>query len=1322
MPIEVEMPDGAILEFPEDMSQDQIRSAIQTRFPAPAQFNRPATRALRLSELSAARREGAVNRAWLSVLETTQGMLEPLLSLSPAAIVEQAEKGIEAGATLITGQPKQLQVKPSEIIRRPLVEIPQMPQSETPTGQVTAGAANAVIDFANFLQTPEGVSFLGIGALPKAAQRTVAGGISAIMASHAPEQFNAAVEAAKAGNVQEASKQTTAFLGQTALSAIAGRAALTSTGKPILTEVAPKTAEAVKATELPVGPPIEEVPPAIKSLPAPEQPAVEPAGMAAKMPKAIEEAPETVGKPPVVAQDIIGQMAELIDRPVRIGHIGGPQKVLGIFKPSAEVARIRVANDIPVAAHEIAHGLERVHRRALGGIGRKEWTSRIPEEAREELKNLDYDQNQRRVYEGFAEFVRHWTTIGDTATVAPKSHAWFESVFLEFNPELRAGMESIRERIVQFQQQGSRKRVESMFQWAGEILEKIPLKERVVEKARRTQTLFVDDVAPLERIEREILGGALGEGEASPSKLARAVTQASGSKAREWSTYGMTDFAGNKVGPSLREIFSREGIRSEEGLRLGEIAGRDIGRSEKEAILYAAAKRAQELQGRGIDAGIDPADAAQVVKELETPARIQFAQDIRQWNEGALRYLEDASGIARETLDKIVALNQAYIPFFRVLEESRGFGAGGRRIADLPKPVKGIKGSGRQIVNPIEGMQQHVQQIISVADKTRIARSLVNLVESKEGFGKYVEEIPPEKIPVEFSLERIKQQLEEAGVDLNEADLNQVLTLFQNSPRTPKGANIVALVKNGKRHFYELDPELYRALEAVDHQRIHPLLDMTLGKVARGIRLGATGIRAGFTLLTNPMRDFATSLLQSGEVNPIKSTKKFFEHLGKQLAFRDTEIKQLWRATGGEISQPLGLDRRSIQNEVESVLANDLKRKALRIVKHPVEFTRQALSFTEAAPRLAEFELTLRDMGWKPGSVVTPDIAIEAANRAAEVTVNFRRGGAWGRQMNQMVAFYNPAIQGLSVFARSHASHKVRSVARGVGLITLPALANWLANRDDPEWQNFPDWIKWGFFNVKIGDEWVRLPTPFEWWWTYGALPMASVDALYQSGPQEAKDALVQAVKQLAPPVMPSALVPPIEAIADYSFFKQRPIVPESVGQLVPSEQALPYTTETAKKVARILSSGGVEVSPIKVDHILNGETGGLWGDMIGTAEKAVGQAPPESMLEPADIPIVGRMFIRDSASSIMDDFYSELEHLKAKQTTWKKFDQEDNPRASKYVLSDKEEAFLQLGQKKVRELAKLRQEYRESKTREERNRLWREMEAIAKDGLLELE
>lgn len=259
MPTQVKIPDGTILQFPDGMSEQDMAAAIYKNFPQlkPA-TSEPAVdaeaksiessqkRTQLVKEMEQERFRGSVADSAAMVASFAESQAKAL-----AHPIKTIEGGIEGAATLITGSPKVLTVKPSEIMERPLVALPKIPNQETTTGKIAAGAGNAVIDFATFMLTPEGVALLGIGGLPEASRRMATMTIAADMAAKAPAQFNAAVEAARAGDIQKAAEHTTSFLGGTALSAVAANHAISQPGVVVgnlKAAEAPLTAAAVEAT------------------------------------------------------------------------------------------------------------------------------------------------------------------------------------------------------------------------------------------------------------------------------------------------------------------------------------------------------------------------------------------------------------------------------------------------------------------------------------------------------------------------------------------------------------------------------------------------------------------------------------------------------------------------------------------------------------------------------------------------------------------------------------------------------------------------------------------------------------------------------------------------------------------------------------------------------------------------------------------------------------------------------------------------------------------------------------------------------------------
>lgn len=149
--------------------------------------------------------------------------------------IKQAEKVIESATSgrltlSIPGSGMRL----SEQLETPIAAKPELAPATTPVGKIGAGMAQSAIDFIwPLFTTPEGVATLGIAALPKQAQRAIAGAFATQMAVESPQALNRAATALQVGDLQTAAREATSGTGGAILSAVLARhAAFPRPGKP----------------------------------------------------------------------------------------------------------------------------------------------------------------------------------------------------------------------------------------------------------------------------------------------------------------------------------------------------------------------------------------------------------------------------------------------------------------------------------------------------------------------------------------------------------------------------------------------------------------------------------------------------------------------------------------------------------------------------------------------------------------------------------------------------------------------------------------------------------------------------------------------------------------------------------------------------------------------------------------------------------------------------------------------------------------------------------------------------------------------------------
>ncbi len=1010
----------------------------------------------------------------------------------------------------------------------------------------------------------------------------------------------------------------------------------------------PKPAPAAEqAAETPQPPPLRRPPPQ-----PPPRPAV--GGPSAPIPVS----PTPAGRTPSTGQ-VVEQLSQQFGVPIRKGHFGGPHA--GIYKTLEEVARLKGYGDIAAASHEVAHHLDKV-----GGV-LNNW-QQVPAAARAELRALDYQPNRGDIHEGFAEYMRHRLTRDDAATVAPQFDAWFNNTWLSGRKGTADAIARAKATVSQWRDAGSLGRVEAQIDMGEGRLAKVLQGVRHPIKTIRTVADWITDnwinrLAPLLRVSKEMTGAKTSSqvmqkmgADYNFWAFAKVSNMAAAAKARAWAETGVADVAGNKVGAGLRET-------------LAPIAGELRDQSTLlQFYAYCYARHAVDLydlhaqamqnwiagnqsgpKPRLKEPGILEQDARNVVAQFDTRPGWQAASDgITNWHNALIDYLVDAGRLPQECADIMRAMYPHYIALARKMDSefAQGPGGGGTRYANLPSGVKRLKGSGREIQPPLESALAYAEQIIGIADKVRVGRMLVDAAEKYDMLGDMVEKVGPKTVQHSTRLKSLKSQLEAAGADLSTADMDALLTVFSQEVVGDPKENIITLYRGGEQQAYWVRDDLYRALTAYDKPlRLPTIIEQTFGRVARAIRLGATGARAGFSLLTNPLRDVQTAMMQTEYQprNPFSLVANAVRGLVSDIT--GTDVARLWERGGGPMAQPLGIDRAFLKEALQELTAQNPRAKVLNWMRHPVDSLRSLFSIPESAPRLAEFEAALKAEGWRPGQKVTFEQYVKAQLAAANVTVDFREGGTLAMWINQITPFFNANIQGPARMAAAIRNHPAATITAGVMWITLPALAMWWKQKDEEWYKQLTPMERYRYWHVKIpGTETaLRIPKPFEWGHLFGSMPEGAMETAYGENPKAFSESVGVTLNSLAPNPLPGALEAPIEIAANRDFFRGVPLVPERMKRLKPEDQFAPYTSETAKKIGALLG-----VSPIYVEHLAEGWTGGLATDAAKAIESGVGVATHKTSRQIVGglsaIPVAGRLFLSPIHTRVLDDFYNKLE------------------------------------------------------------------------------
>ncbi|MBS4046574.1 MAG: hypothetical protein KG075_09560 [Alphaproteobacteria bacterium] len=769
------------------------------------------------------------------------------------------------------------------------------------------------------------------------------------------------------------------------------------------------------------------------------------------------------------------------------------------------------------------------------------------------------------------------------------------------------------------------------------VLEKISVGDSDPRKKITFQDVYtqmIDDLNPIKELEKSV-DKTLPASE-SPYQITRLSrgTFGKADQMLEYGTYDFNTYATN--GKGLRQVL--DPVRDDlNGLRA-----------------YAAASRAVELEGRGIKSGLD-LDAAKQVMAGGKNRYEPVMRELVEYQDRVAAYLRDSGVLSKEAYDAMREANKNYVPFFRVMDD----GAGGPGVGSgVRNPIKAIKGSERDIVDPLESVIKNTYVYTAVAERNAIGKAFVDMAAKSGRMDDLAKKIDAPVKATTVTDGEMAAFLKAHGIDKMPEDL---LTVFR-AARQPLRDNQIAVFQNGKRSVYELDPDVATALKNVDAQTAS-LMTKILAFPAQTLRAGA--VLSPDFIVRNVTRDFLTAFVNSkGVFTPLDTLKG-----AKSLLTKDADF-QNWLKSGGANSALVSVDRQYLQNSIQSLTAETgLGTRAWNVVKSPVDGLRVVSELMENATRLGEFK--------KVADGVVDKATLQQAGMASrEVTLDFARIGASMRAYNMITAFGNASIQGIDRTVRQFGEKPLGTTARVAAGVTLPSVLLWWANHDDPRWKEIPRWQKDLFWIVMTEDHVFRIPKPFELGLVFGSATERALDAWFEENPNAFKDFDRSMLQAFLPSTLPTIAQPIVEQFANRSSFTGAPLIPQRLEKLLPEYQYTEYTTETTKALGALVGAfpgvkdravsdrdsplGSVAralTTPILMENYLRAWTGGLGMYALQIADKGLREAgavpdPVKPAATLADIPVVKAFVVRYPSASAqsIQDFYDRFE---AKKTVW---------------------------------------------------------------------
>lgn len=679
-------------------------------------------------------------------------------------------------------------------------------------------------------------------------------------------------------------------------------------------------------------------------------------------------------------------------------------------------------------------------------------------------------------------------------------------------------------------------------------------------KIEKLRSQFVDDFASLEGVEKRVRG-KLSSAEDSLYKSARLFR-------------GVPEKANNIVKERLSPIVNdieKKGYTTDQ---LGD---------------YALAVHAKDVNARDIKSGWTNKEISEKMAELGTPEMEAARQQLIKISDDMLKELSDTGVISKDLLKTLRDRYPNYVPLFRAFDEqSVNFADGlSNALSNVTAPIKGLKGSEQKVIDPLENMVKNIFQSTNSAERNKVSQQLTKLYDD-EFKSKVIRKLGETEDEGTKNIIRVVEDGKKVRYEVEPMVIRKL-----DDYETVGRKNVVSVLHDGKKVQYEVEPEVYSALLNLDKESSNTLIKI-LQKPASVLRAGAT-LTPEFSL-RNPMRDVVQAYVTSSSgFNPlIDFPVGIIQSISKGPLYKEW-VKELG-AYGNIISN----DRNTHQEALKQVLKESVGKKFVNVIngKGLIRVLRAITDTTESATKVGEFRAAKRQ-GQTPQ---------EAAYRSRDI-MDFGRAGSSVREANKVVAFLNANIQGKSKLIRAFKANPAGFSARAFKAITVPTIGVFLAQKylaNDEQKKTIdesPNWMKDTFWLVPVPgtDQVARIPKPFDLNILFSNLPERALNYTFDNDKEAFDGFAKKTLADTALPGMISGLMPFIEGMANYSFFRQGRIVPQGEDTREFKDQYDINTTETAKllaKGAEALTGGKGAFknfsSPKIMDNTVKGLTAGL--------------------------------------------------------------------------------------------------------------------------------
>lgn len=464
------------------------------------------------------------------------------------------------------------------------------------------------------------------------------------------------------------------------------------------------------------------------------------------------------------------------------------------------------------------------------------------------------------------------------------------------------------------------------------------------------------------------------------------------------------------------------------------------------------------------------------------------------------------------------------------------------------------------------------------------------------------------------------------------------------SGKGPAGNNVVRFQRNGEDYYALIDTDAYgipaelivRGMEGI--KTTMPAVIKAMGIPANILR--SFVVRNPTYALRQVIRDPLNAWLTTGtDATPVLSSMK---ELASMVAGRSEAERKLME-TGAISSNVYSGDERDMAKFLKDLSAGK-------------PFWDKALAKLDAFAM--QGDAATRAVIYKD-SLAKGMSEQEALLRTLE-SMNFsRRGVSPSMQaLSVLIPFFNAQVQGLDVLYRAFKGNmpyseqlEIRSKLFRRGLLLAAGTIAYAAMMEDDEaykrakpQERYGNW----FVYVPGVKEPVRVPIPFELGYLFKALPEAVWNTAFQDTKASyAAKGMGSLIMQTIPLSLPQAVKPVTEAVLGKSFYSGD-IESTREKDILATERYRDSSTELAKAVGAV--TGKVGLSPITIDYLIRGYTGGLGVALVQLANPILAPDTKEiakPSTKASNVPFIGGLFQPTEGRGTLDEAYDRMQEVK---------------------------------------------------------------------------